>query len=111
LGALKPGDTIPVKFAGQVTSVCQAKGCWMKLEMPTGETTVKFKDYGFFVPKNLAGTQVIVEGTAFVNEMSVEELRHFAEDAGKPKEEILKITQPKRTPSVIASGVLVPSQR
>lgn len=93
---------------GKVTSVCQAKGCWMKLETGTGETVrVTFKDYGFFVPKDLAGSTVYMRGEAAVKVTSVEELRHYAEDAKKSKEEIEKITEPKRELVFEADGVLI----
>ncbi len=104
---LKPGDTVTVKFTTTVNSVCQAKGCWMRLDLGDNEAMVKFKDYGFFMPKNIAGREVIVNGKAFVSEMSVEEQRHYAEDAGKSKEEVEAITAPKITYSFEADGVLV----
>ena len=104
---LQPGDTTVVKFTTTVNSVCQAKGCWMRLDLGDNEAMVKFKDYGFFMPKNIAGREVIVNGKAFVSEMSVEEQRHYAEDAGKSKEEVEAITAPKITYSFEADGVLV----
>jgi hypothetical protein len=39
--------------------------------------------------------------------VSVEDLRHFAEDEGKSKEEIAKITQAKENITFEASGVLI----
>ncbi len=107
---LKSGDTVPVKFTTKVKEVCQSKGCWMRLDMGEEEAMVKFKDYAFFMPKDIAGQEVIVEGMAFVEEMSVDEQRHYAEDAGKSADEIAAITEPKRTLSVISNGVLVPEE-
>jgi len=104
---LQPGDTIDVKFKSTVKEVCQNKGCWMKVDLGNKETMVKFKDYGFFVPKNIAGEEVILEGKAFIEEMSVEEQRHYAEDANKSLEEIENIDQPKQTLSFEAKGVLL----
>ena len=105
---LKAGDTIHTKVIAKVEEVCQTKGCWMRLNLDDDkEIMVKFKDYGFFMPKNIAGMDVIVNGKAFVNEMPVEELRHYAEDAGKSTEEIAAITEPKRTYSFEADGVLI----
>lgn len=109
--SIKPGDTVPVKFTSEVKEVCQSKGCWMRLDMGEEEAMVKFKDYGFFMPKNIAGDEVVVEGVAFVEEMSVDEQRHYAEDGGKSQEEIDAITEPKRTLSVISNGVLVPEKQ
>lgn len=104
---LKEGDTVMVKFEAKVNEVCQAKGCWMVVELEDKEVMVKFKDYGFFMPKNIAGKNVIVNGKAFISEVSVEEQRHYAEDAGEPMDAIEAITEPKRTLSFEADGVLV----
>ncbi len=105
---LKPGDTINVKFAATVKEVCQKKGCWMNLEMGEQEAMVRFKDYGFFMPKDIAGQEIIVNGKAYVEEMSIEDQRHYAEDGGKSAEEIAAITETKRTLAFEADGVLIP---
>ncbi|HLT50159.1 MAG TPA: DUF4920 domain-containing protein [Aequorivita sp.] len=105
---LKPGDTVTVKFAATVKDVCQKKGCWMNLEMGEQEAMVRFKDYGFFMPKDIAGQEIIVNGKAYVEEMSVEDQRHYAEDGGKSAEEIAAITETKRTLAFEADGVLIP---
>jgi len=96
------------KVAGTVESVCKAKGCWMKVKTQNGETMrVTFKDYGFFVPKDIVGKTVVFEGEAKIKTTPVAELQHYAEDAGKSKEEIAKITDPKRELTFIADGVIV----
>lgn len=102
------GDTIESKITAKVREVCQAKGCWMILDLADGkEVMVKFKDYGFFVPKDIAGKNVIISGLAFINDMSVEEQQHYAEDARKTTAEMASIVQPKRTLSFEADGVLI----
>jgi hypothetical protein len=108
---LKPGDTIAVKFKSEVNAVCQNKGCWMRVDVGEDEAMVKFKDYGFFMPKDIAGREVIVDGVAFVEEVSVEEQKHYAEDAGKSPDEVAAITEPKKTLSFISSGVLIPENQ
>lgn len=101
-------DSIKIATAGVVREVCQAKGCWMTLDMNDGSTMrVTFKDYGFFVPKDIAGKEVIIDGYAYNEETSVETLRHYAEDAGKSAEEIMEITAPKQEVTYIASGVAI----
>ncbi|MDU8886071.1 DUF4920 domain-containing protein [Yeosuana sp. MJ-SS3] len=106
--SMKTGDTTDYKLTATVNEVCQAKGCWMTLNLEDGnEIMVKFKDYGFFVPKDIAGKEVVIQGKAFVNIVPVKELRHYAEDAGKSKEEIAQITKPKKTYSFEAEGVLL----
>lgn len=104
---LKVGDTLDVKFTSKINSVCSKKGCWMRLDLgEEKEVMVKFKDYGFFMPLDAKG-EVIVNGKAFVQETSVDELKHYAEDAGKSAEEIAEITEPKKTLSFMADGVLL----
>ncbi|MGM0634477.1 MAG: DUF4920 domain-containing protein [Bacteroidota bacterium] len=106
--AMQPGDSIQVKFKSKVNSVCKKKGCWMKLAMEDSlETMVRFRDYSFFVPKDIQDRTVIVEGVAFVEETSVGDLRHFAEDDGKSKEEIEAITEPQKTYAFTADAVLL----
>ena len=106
--SMSVGDTIDAKMIAKVDEVCQAKGCWMKLDLPDGEQVmVKFKDYGFFMPKDISGKEVIINGKAFVNEVPVDEQRHYAEDGGATPEEIAKITEPKKTLSFEADGVLL----
>lgn len=106
--SMKVGDTMNAKMTAKVIEVCQSKGCWMTLNLDNGEEAmVKFKDYGFFMPKDISGKEVILNGKAFVNEVPVDEQRHYAEDAGKSKEEIAAITEPKKTYSFEADGVLI----
>lgn len=101
-------DSLQLKFKAVVTEVCQSSGCWMKLELANGEQTmVRFKDYSFFMPKDIAGKEVIVNGKAFVEEMRVADQQHYAKDGGKSEEEIAKITELKRTFSFEADGVLL----
>lgn len=105
---LQANDTLETSFEAKVTEVCQVKGCWMKLDLGEDRTVmVKFKDYGFFMPKDLAGKNVVVEGKAFIDLVSVEDQKHYAEDAGESSEAIQAIDGPKRTYSFEASGVRV----
>ncbi|MCF7567794.1 DUF4920 domain-containing protein [Sabulilitoribacter arenilitoris] len=106
--SMNVGDSINSKITATVNKVCQAKGCWMTLNLGNDEEVlVKFKDYAIFMPKDIAGKEVIINGKAFVKEVSVDEQRHYAEDGGKTPEEIVSITEPKRTYSFEADGVLL----
>ena len=106
--SLKEGDTINLKFASTVNEVCKEKGCWMKLDLGKNkESMVRFKDYDFFVPLNADHKEVIVNGKAFVTEISIAQLRHYAKDAGKTEEEIAAITEPEFTYAFEADGVLM----
>ncbi len=107
--ALKLGDTINLKFNANIKEVCSKKGCWMTLPAGNDDETimVRFKDYGFFFSFYAAGKEVIVAGKAFVKEVSVADLKHYAEDAGKSSEEIANITEPAMEFAFEANGVLL----
>ncbi|MBL8756264.1 MAG: DUF4920 domain-containing protein, partial [Planctomycetes bacterium] len=77
-----------VRIEGPITAVCQTKGCWMYLGKgdPNSPFMVKFKDYGFFVPKDASGRTTIVEGTMTMKQETVAETKHYLEDAGKTEE-------------------------
>ena len=111
LTALAGVDSLEAKVTGTVDAVCQTKGCWMDIvsEQDTSAETmfVQFKDYAFFMPKDLAGKKVVVEGMAYREITSVDDLRHFAEDEGLAPEEIAKITEPKEELKFMASGVKI----
>lgn len=101
-------DKMPTKVEGTVEDVCKMKGCWMKVKTGDGQTMrVMFKDYGFFVPKDIVGKKVVMEGVAETTVTPVDELRHYAEDAGKSKAEIAKITKPEKALTFMADGVIV----
>ncbi|SHI38917.1 protein of unknown function [Mesonia phycicola] len=106
--AMSVGDTLDVKFKSTVDKVCKEKGCWMKLKLADSLTSfVKFKDYKFFVPLDAENKETIVEGKAYITETPVEELKHYAQDAGKTEEEIAAITEPKKEYAFMATGVLM----
>jgi hypothetical protein len=106
--SLKKGDTIKAQFKSVIKEVCKKKGCWMSMDLADSkESFVRFKDYGFFVPLNADKQDAIVNGIAYIDVVSVDELRHYAKDAKKSQEEINKITKPKITYAFQATGVLI----
>ena len=97
-----------VKIEGEILSSCPMKGCWMKISVKKDTVLVRFKDYGFFVPKNgIEGKSTIINGKLSVDTLSIAQLQHYAEDAGKSKEEIALISKPEITISFLADGVLI----
>ena len=105
---LKEGDTLDVTFKSKSIEVCQSKGCWMTMDLGEEKTAfIKFKDYGFFVPLNGQDKESVVKGKAFVSVESVDELKHYALDAGKSQAAIDSIIAPEVTYSFIANGVLM----
>ena len=96
------------KITGKVKEVCKSMGCWIKLEKADGTSLmVKSKDHGFFMPQNLVGKTVVIEGTASVKEVTEAKRKHLAEDAGKSKDEIKKIKGAAKELQFIAKGVEV----
>ena len=101
-------ETASLKVEGEIVEVCQSKGCWMTVRTSEDETVrVTFKDYGFFVPKDAAGYKVTFEGEAKKELVDVKTLQHFAEDAGKSKEEIAAITEDEVRLTFVAAGVRI----
>lgn len=106
--AMQGKDSLEVKLYTTAKDVCKSKGCWMKVQKADGSLMrVTFKDYGFFVPKDITGKNVIIEGIAFLDTISVEDLKHFAKDGGESEEAIAAITEPEITTSFIAKGVII----
>jgi len=96
-----------VKVKGKVVEVCKAMGCWLKMQTANGPMLIKMKDESFGVPLAVNGKTIVAEGTAIFKEISVESLRHYAEDAGKTKTEVEAIKEPKKELVMQATGILV----
>jgi hypothetical protein len=111
LGLMKEAETVNLKVRGKVHTVCQTKGCWMEVGASDPSVTetmfVQFEDYGFFVPKDLGGKEVVLAGQAYWETTPVEDLRHYAEDEGLSEAEIAAITEPKHELKFMATGVVV----
>lgn len=109
LKAMAGTDSLAAKLECEIVTSCVKKGCWMDVKLPDGEVMkVRFKDYGFFVPtQGLEGKKAVMQGYATKETTDVPTLRHYAEDAGKSKEEIEKITTPETSLMFLADGVLI----
>lgn len=95
LGMLS-GNEKNVIVTATIEEICPKKGCWMTVKDEAGdEIMVFFKDYAFFVPRNASGRKVVMHGLAERRIISVDELRHYAEDARRSAEEIAAITEPE----------------
>jgi hypothetical protein len=108
LSMMSGNDSVPVKVQGEIKASCAMKGCWMKMDLGNDQQMhVTFKDYGFFVPKDMREGKAIIEGYASVDTLDVDYLRHLAHDAGKSQEEIDAITEPEVSLTYVATGVLI----
>lgn len=112
LNEIAAKDSLDIKLTAEITEVCSKKGCWMKLDMGNGKIMrVTFKDYEFFVPKDAAGKTAILQGIAKMDTTDVATLKHYAEDADAPKEEIDAITEPEINYSFEAVGVIIKGEK
>lgn len=98
---------VPTKLEGTVSDVCVKAGCWLKVAANDGKEIFISTDHKFFVPKDIVGKTVVVDGHAYMTEQSVEELRHYKEDAGASAEEIAAITEPEPAYTVLARGIII----
>jgi len=100
---------VSATLEGKIINTCPKKGCWMNLDVGTDTLFVRFKDYGFFVPKDTTvnGKTAIAQGVAYLDTLSVELQKHYAEDDGKSQEEIDAIIEPKYEILFLANGVII----
>jgi len=103
----KSGQKVDVQLKAEVTEVCTKEGCWIKVKGTDGNMMVKMKDHKFLVPVALNGKTIVINGVAEMKVTSVEQLKHYAEDAGKSKEEIEAIKEPKQEIVINAEGIVV----
>ncbi|MBB6610054.1 DUF4920 domain-containing protein [Pontibacter sp. Tf4] len=107
--AVAKTDSVQATVTGEIIESCQSKGCWMDVKLADNSSMkVTFRDYGFFLPvEDLKGKSVVFTGTAKREEISVDDQRHYAEDAGRSAAEIAAITEPKVELRFVADGVKI----
>lgn len=89
----------------EIAEVCEKKGCFFVANAGSESARITFKDYGFFIPTDSKGKTVKLIGNFEVKELTEEEAKHYAEDAGQDPD---KITGPQKEYSIVATSVLVP---
>jgi hypothetical protein len=105
---IKGKDSLRVKLEAPIIEACKVKGCWMNVDLGNGKTMmVRFKDYGFFVPKDSGGKTAVMEGYAYTEVVGVDMLKHYAKDAGKSKKEIAAINESETRLTFTADGVII----
>ncbi len=88
------GKTVTIE--GTVRKACERKGCWMELapDAKSPGVRVTFKDYGFFVPLDSAGSTARVEGLVKIAALTEDNAKHYESEGaivprgkdGKPRE-------------------------
>ncbi|NCF39976.1 MAG: DUF4920 domain-containing protein [Planctomycetia bacterium] len=108
VASLPEAEGYEIVLEGWVTEVCAVKGCWMRVQDDDGDVVlVRFKDYGFFVPRNARGRRTVIHGTPLVQTFSVAQRRHLLEDAKASAEEIARVDEPSTEVVFLADGAWV----
>lgn len=96
-----------VRVEGYVMAVCPGSGCWMELcqcKEPCKHERLHvwftFDKSTTRVPVEAVGHKAIAEGKLVMAELSVDEQRHFGEEKGMSREELNRITKPKKVPQI-----------
>lgn len=116
------GKSQKVMVGGDISSVCQAKGCWLRLKSGEGkkdsdvceetlksastqaEVRVVFGDHAFTVPKDLKG-KVVVNGELKKKKLSSFQLKHLMKDAGCSKAQMKKAKKALYKYQIVATEV------
>lgn len=93
-----------VLVATRIAKVCQKKGCFFVAQEGSSMARVTFKDYGFFIPTDSGGKNVVLLGTFSRKSVSKEQAEHYAADLG----EKAVSTAGKYEYSIVASAVKIP---
>jgi hypothetical protein len=93
-----------VLVATRIAKVCQKKGCFFVATEGAATARISFKDYGFFIPTDAGGKEVLLLGTFSHTGVSEKEAEHFASDLGDTAN-----PDPEQFPySIVASAVQIP---
>ena len=93
-----------VMAATRIAKVCQKKGCFFVAQEGASTARVTFKDYGFFIPTDSGGKNVVLLGTFSRKSVSKEQAEHYAADLG----EAVAAKPEKFEYSIVASAIKVP---
>ena len=69
-----------VRLEGTIGAVCKNKGCWLTLNQGEKSVHVTFEGYSYFVPKDVVGKKVALEGKVLVKEPKADEVEHLRKE-------------------------------
>jgi hypothetical protein len=97
------GQEVLVKT--RIAKVCQKKGCFFVANEGASTARVTFKDYGFFIPTDSGGKNVVLLGTFSRKSVSKEEAEHYSADLGEKA-----AAKPEKFEySIVASAIRIPT--
>ena len=103
IGSIGDSEDEFIKIKGQITEVCQVKGCWMILVDGDTYARITFENYGFFVPTETSMQRSVIFGQLSERTLSGAQAEHFAQDAGSQSK--IKLEGEIKEYSILARGV------
>lgn len=67
----------------RIAKVCRKKGCFFIARDGNAVARITFKDYGFFIPTDSAGKEVLLNGTFERREITDAQAKHYRKDLGE----------------------------
>ena len=67
----------------RIAKVCRKKGCFFIARDGDAVARITFKDYGFFIPTDSAGKEVLLNGTFERREITAAQAKHYRQDLGE----------------------------
>lgn len=67
----------------RIAKVCRKKGCFFIARDGNTVARITFKDYGFFIPTDSAGKEVLLNGTFERREITAAQANHYRQDLGE----------------------------
>lgn len=93
--SLQTGNVKPLTLRTSIEEICQTAGCWIQIKNSKDELIrVRFKDHFTIPTKTPISTKIWIHGVPTIDTLSVELLKHFAEDAGTAQQFIDTIKAP-----------------
>ncbi|MGF1469365.1 MAG: DUF4920 domain-containing protein [Sandaracinaceae bacterium] len=82
-----------VRTEGEITSVCQAMGCWMEVREAAGQPPVRvpMAGHSFFLPRDVSGRHATLEGRVVLRALSPEMREHLASEGATATSSALAI--------------------
>lgn len=111
--ALSALATSPDEYLGRlfqleapISKVCQKKGCFFIVQTEERAFRVSFRDYGFFIPTDSGGKQVVLNGELVQQDISPSQAEHFTSDLRSDAD----VIRAGIVYEIIADSIRIPTQ-
>jgi len=72
-----------ITLTTRIARVCRKKGCFFIARDGNAVARITFKDYGFFIPTDSAGKEVLLNGTFERRDLTEAQAKHYRKDLGE----------------------------